>query len=392
MTVDVAPVLNAAIQRTIRTQAIIYPWQQAAIVPKVSGPVKKVYVERGAHVRAGQLLLELENADLSGVAQENDAAYQAAQAAYETTARATVPEDAQKAQLDVQAAKTALDAQQSVFDSRQHLFREGAIAQKDVNDAQVTLSQARSAYEIARQRLEDLQGFGRDQALKAAAAQRDQAQGRRDTAQAQLSYSRITSPITGIVTEQPPYAGETPLPGNPVVTVMDISKVTARAHLTPAEAAELSVGNDGSLIGLDGAPVAGKITQISPALDAGSTTVEVWVDAINEGERLKPGMSVRLELVARTTPAALVIPESALLTSSAGSTSVIVIDPEDMPHKTPVSVGIRDAGNVQIVDGLASGQRVATTGSFELAKLEPDVLAKTKVQVQLPKEEPDEEP
>jgi multidrug efflux pump subunit AcrA (membrane-fusion protein) len=85
-----------------------------------------------------------------------------------------------------------------------------------------------------------------------------------------------------------------------------------------------------------------------------------------------------------------VIPQSALLTSSAGSTSVVVIDSENTPHKTPVSVGIRDAGNIQIVDGLASGQRVATTGAFELAKLEPEVLARTKAQIQPPKEEPDD--
>jgi len=57
-----------------------------------------------------------------------------------------------------------------------------------------------------------------------------------------------------------------------------------------------------------------------------------------------------------------------------------------------VTTGIRDAGAVQITDGLESGQRVVTTGAFELAKLEPDVLAKTKVQIAPPKEEEEEEP
>jgi len=54
------------------------------------------------------------------------------------------------------------------------------------------------------------------------------------------------------------------------------------------------------------------------------------------------------------------------------------------------AVGIRDAGKVQITDGLDSGQRVATTGAFELFKLEPDVLSKVKVQIAPAKE--DEEP
>src|SRR5439155_8092877 len=66
VTVDVAPVLLSTIQRTIRTQGLLYPRQQAAIVPKVSAPIRKASVQRGARVRAGQLLLELENRDLAG--------------------------------------------------------------------------------------------------------------------------------------------------------------------------------------------------------------------------------------------------------------------------------------------------------------------------------------
>ena len=105
VTVDVAPVLSSQIQRTIRAQALVYPLQQAAIAPKITAPIKKVYVEKGAKVRAGQLLVELENGDLAGAARESEAAYQAAEATYETTARATVPQDAQKAELDVRSAK-----------------------------------------------------------------------------------------------------------------------------------------------------------------------------------------------------------------------------------------------------------------------------------------------
>ena len=254
VTVDVAPVLNAEIQRIVRADAVLYPIQQAAIAAKISAPIKRFYVERGAHVRAGQLLVELESQDLTGAAKESQAAYELAEATYQTTARATLPQEGQKAELDVRVAKDTLDAQQAVFDNRQRLFKEGAIAQKDVNDAQVNLSQARNQYEIARKRLEDLQGFGREQALKAATAQRDAARGRYEAAQAQLGYARIVSPIDGVVTDRPLYAGESVASGSPIVTVMDLSQIIARAHLAPSEAAELKVGGDANLIGPDGAP------------------------------------------------------------------------------------------------------------------------------------------
>jgi HlyD family secretion protein len=390
VTVDVAPVLLADIQRTIRGDGVLYPRQQSAMVPKISAPVKKVHVQRGDRVRAGQLLVELENGDLAGAAAESRAGAELADATYETASKATVPQELQKAELDARAAKDTLDAQQASFDNRQQLYKEGAIAQKDVNEAQAALSQARATYETARKHLDDLQGFAREQELKAARAQRDAAKGRQESAQAQLAYTRITSPINGVVTDLPLYPGETASGNAPVVTVMDVSQVIARTHVTAAEAAELKVGDEANLIGPGGAPIAGKVTVVSPALDATSTTVEVWVQADNPDGKLRPGSSIRVEIVARTVPNAMVIPQKAILTSASGGTYAIVIDKDNKPHLRKVAVGIRDAGKVQITDGLESGQRVATTGAFELFKLEPEVLSKVKVQIAPAKEE--EEP
>ena len=390
VTIDVAPVLLSQIQQTVRAQGLLYPRQQAAIVPKFSAPIRTLNVQRGAHVHAGQLLLELENQDLAGAASESRAAFNQAEATFQNTSRGTVPQEAQKAQLDVTAAKDALDAQQKVFDNRQALLKEGAIAQKDVNDAQVGLSQARALYETAQKRLEDLQAFGREQELEAAKAQRDAARAHDEAAQAQLGYSRITSPIDGVVTDLPFYPGETPPSGAPIVTVMDLSQVIARAHVSPSEAVGLKVGNDANLIGPGGTPVPAKVAQISPALDSTSTTVEVWVQADNREGKLTPGASLPVEIIAKTKENALVIPQAAVVTSPSGSAFAIVIDSDNKPHLRKVSAGIRDSGKVEITDGLESGQRVATTGAFELFKLDPEVFAKTKVQIAPAKEE--EEP
>jgi multidrug efflux pump subunit AcrA (membrane-fusion protein) len=390
VTVDVAPVLLSKIQKTVRADGLLFPRQQAAIVPKITAPIRKTYVQRGSRVRAGQLLVELENRDLAGSATESRASLSAAEAAFETTTNATAPQELQKAELESRAAKDALDAQQAIFDSRQRLFREGAIAQKDVNEAQSNLSQARTQYETARLHYEDLRRFAHDQEIKAAGAQRDAAKGRDEAAQAQLAYSRLTSPIDGVVTDLPFYPGETPPSGTALVTVMDTSSVIAKTHIPPADAALLAVGNAANLIGPDGVPIPGKVTLVSPALDAGNTTVEVWAEAANSDGRLRPGSSLRVEMIARTVPDALVIPQAAVLTSPAGATFAMLIDTDNKPHLRKVAIGIRDTGLVQVTDGLESGQRVATTGAFELFKLEPEVLARTKVQIAPAKEE--EEP
>src|SRR5262249_21207255 len=219
---------------------------------------------------------------------------------------------------------------------------------------------------------------------------RDVAKGHNDAAQAQLEYSRIISPIDGVVTDLPLYPGEMAMPGTPIVTVMDISQVIARTHISQSEAAELAVGGEANLVSPGGAPIPAKITQISPALDGTNTTVEVWVQGANPDARLRPGTSLRVEMIAKTVPSAVVVPQKAVLTSTWGSTFAIVIDGENKPHLRKIAVGIRDRGKAQVTDGLESGQRVATTGAYELFKLEPDVLSKTKVQIAPAKEE--EEP
>jgi HlyD family secretion protein len=392
VTVDVAPVLASPISLKVTADALLYPLQQAAIIPKITAPVKKFYVERGTPVRAGQLLAELESRDLAAMAAEARAALDQAEANYQTVARATVPEDIQKTELEAHAAKNAVDAQQKLFDSRQTLYKEGAISQKEVNDAQVALTQARTQYETAAKHLEILQSVSRDQTVKAAAAQRDAAKARLDSAQAQLGYTRITSAIDGVVTDRPLFAGETPASGAPVVTVMDISQVIARAHVSQDDARQVQIGDMARLLYSDGgAPLPGKVSVISPALDPSNTTVEIWVQSANPKGRLKPGTTARAEIIAKTVPDALIIPQAAVLTSPTGSTSVMVVDDQNKPHRQSVTLGIHDAGNVQVTEGLKSGERVITLGAFELSKLEEDVLAKSKVEIQPPKEEEEDE-
>src|SRR5271167_3956585 len=71
VSVQVAAVENTSIQHVIKTQAILFPRQQAAIVAKISAPVQRFLVKRGDPVHRGELLAVLENRDLSAAAQEN---------------------------------------------------------------------------------------------------------------------------------------------------------------------------------------------------------------------------------------------------------------------------------------------------------------------------------
>jgi len=368
VTVQVDAAEKGPIQRRVVTDAVLFPRDQAAIVPKVVSPVKKWMVERGSHVKAGQLLGELENQDLAGALVKSQGGAAQAQTSYEMAV--------QKGAQDLKFAKQSLDSAQKLFDNRTVLFKEGAISAKDLDDASVALTQAKNTYELAQKQFD----------LKVAESQVNAAKGDTASAEAQLGYTKLVSPIDGVVTDRPFYAGETPGAGLPVITVMDLSQVVARAHVSQMEATSLKAGNPATITvpGI-AAPVKGRITQVSPSVDPNSTTVEVWVQAPNPKGELRPGQSVKVAMISETVKETVVIPAAALLTTTEGSNSVITLDADNVPHKQKVKVGIRDGQSVQVTDGLSGGERVVTIGAFELNNEDDPVLAKTKIQVQAPK-------
>ncbi len=386
VTVQVVPVEKTTIQHVIKTQAILFPRQQAAIVSKISAPVQKFLIKRGSVVHKGQLLAVLENRDLSAAAQENKGAFSQAEATYATTTAAGLPEEMQKAEADAQQTKQALDAQEKVFQSRQQLYQEGALPRKELDQSQVEVVQARNQYAIAKRHLDTLQAIGKQQELKAAAGQLESAKGKYLGAEAQLSYSEIRSQIDGVVTDRPLYPGEMAAAGTAIVTVMDISAVIAKAHIPQADAALLKVGDKGTITvpGLD-EPVEGKITVVSPALDPNSTTVEVWLEAKNPKQQLKPGTSVQLSLTAKTVKDALVVPAAAVITAADGSPAVMIAGSDGRAHQKAVKLGIRQDDDVQILEGVSETDKVVSTGAYGL----PD---NTKIKVEAPAETPKESP
>jgi multidrug efflux pump subunit AcrA (membrane-fusion protein) len=376
VTVQVAPVVKATIARTITTQAILFPLQQAAIVPKISAPVQRFLVKRGSTVHEGDLLAVLENRDLAAAAQDSKGAYAQAEASYETTTAASLPEEIRKAEADAQQAQQALAAQEKVFESRQKLFDQGALPRKELDQSRVDITQARNQYDIAKQHLDKLMAIGKQQELKAAQGQRDSAKGKYLETMAALSYSEIRSPINGVVTDRPLYPGEMAAAGTPLLTVMDISSVIAKAHIPQHDAAALRVGDKGTMTvpGIE-QPIDGKVTVVSPALDPNSTTVEVWFEAKNPQHELKPGTSVTVSLTAQTVKDALVVPVSSILTAPDGSTTVMLAGSEGLAHQKAVKLGIRSGDDVQVVDGVTDADKVVTSGAYGL----PD---KTKIKVE----------
>ncbi len=374
---EAAPVVEVTVQaehpergelsEKIVADAVLAPKAQAAIVPKITAPVKKWYVQRGAHVKEGELLGTLENTDLAAAAMDNKGSYVAAQAAYATATKAQVPEDTLKAESDVAQAKANLDLNLSIVKSRKQLFAEGAIPGRDLDTAQAALVQAQAQYDAAAKHLESMKNVSREAALKGAEGQLTSAEGKLKGAEAMVSYSEIRSPIRGVVTDRPLFAGETAAAGAMLVTVMDTSTMLAKTHVAQAVAQRLKVGAEAQVTvpGVTDA-VAGKVSLISPALDAGSTTVEVWIELENAKGILKVGTPVKVAITGRVEAQTVKIPVKAVLTAQDGAKTVMVVGTDGAAHKKTVTLGITDGEDVQVLSGVDVADQVITGGAYGL--------------------------
>ena len=376
VTVEAVAPEREDISAVVTGEAVVFPVQQSVITPKITSTIREFKVQRGSKVHKGQVLAILENADLAAAAEQSKGEFEQAEATYVTTVNSGVPQEMQKAELDAAAAKAGYEAAQKVYDSRKDLFQQGALPRRDLDAAQVALAQAKTQSDVAERQLADLKRLGEKQALKSAQGQITAAKGKLQASTAQLSYSQIRSPLDGVVTDRPQYAGELAAANQPLMTLMDLSKVIAKAHISRAEAALLKVGDaaDVHVTGSDDA-IHGRVSLVSPALDPGSTTVEVWTEVVKPDARLKPGMTVQVSMVAKTVKDALVIPAAALFKTAEGADYVMVAGSDQKAHQKMVKVGIRNGDDAQIVSGLDAGEKVITAGGYGL----PD---KTQIKLQ----------
>jgi len=367
VTVQAEHPVRGSITQQVMADAVLTPIAQAAIEPKISAPVKKFLVERGAHVKAGQLLATLENSDLTAAAMDTQGAYEAAQAAYATATKAQVPEETLKAESDLAQANANLELNRSIVQSRKQLFAEGAIPGRDLDTAQAALVQAQAGYDAAKQHLDALRSVSRAAALKAAQGDLTSAEGKYQGAEAEVNYSEIRSPIDGVVTDRPLFAGETAAAGAPLITVMDTSALIAKAHIAQSLAQQLKVGSAAE-VHVPGVadPIDAKVSLISPALDAGSTTVEVWIKVDNKSGALKVGTPVKVTIAGTSIAQAWKIPGSAVLTAEDGSKSVMTVGIDGAAHRKPVTLGIADGKDVEVKSGLAQSDLVITGGAYGL--------------------------
>lgn len=248
-------------------------------------------------------------------------------------------------------------------------------------------AQANSALLTAQEHLRTLEAVSKDAQIRQATAQVAAARGQYQSAEAQVAYTEIRSPMNGTIADRPLYAGDMASTGQPLFAIVDVSRVVARVNVPQAQASQVRVGMPAEVTITDGGEqLQGKVTVVSPATDPASTTVQVWIQIDNPGERLKPGASVHASIIAEAFKAVPVIPASAILPGDEGGVMVLVVDAGSVAHQRPVQLGVREGNKVQVLNGARPGEEVVVVGGLGL-----DDKSKVKVIDTTVKESEDED-
>jgi multidrug efflux pump subunit AcrA (membrane-fusion protein) len=371
VSVKVAKAEKDAIAAQIVAVGTIWPREKSDVGAKISAQIKKIALLKNKVVRAGEVIAVLESRDLQAQRAEAVAALNQEHANERSVTTGTIPQANAQDQKALRDARAKVAAARAIFERRQVLYGNGGISKKDLEASQLDLATAENELRLAEQTI-TLRATSlnpNDRAL--AAARVAQAQQHLATLDAQLSYATIRAPITGIVTDQFQYEGESAVAGGKLVTIADVSEVIVKAPFSDTVAAELKVGDPATVSPTDTSSeeLKGRITLLSRSSDPTNRTVEVWVTLANGAGKLRANGAAQVTISANSKTDAVVVPASAvtLEASIASEGTVMIVDAASVAHETKVTVGIRTNDKVEITSGLQGGETVVIEGNFSLA-------------------------
>ncbi|MEA5623606.1 efflux RND transporter periplasmic adaptor subunit [Nostoc sp. UHCC 0251] len=357
--VDVAIARTDLLQKSPEYTGNTTPFRIVSLRSQVEARLLALNLDVGDTVKQGQNVGRLDDAILSTELKQAEAELAALKS---EVARAT--NQVSNARADVERARLQVVQAQADSKRQQDLFQAGAIAEQ-------TAQQARTQAQTAAQALRAAQEQVRTEQQAVAAAQ-----GRVLAQQALVaqtkerrSYARLTSPITGIVTEKVTEPGNLLQAGSEVLKIGDFNRVKVVVQVSELELAQIQVGQSVQ-VRLDAFPnetLTGRVTRISPAADATARLIPVEVVIPNTQSKIGSGLLARVNFENQTQQR-VVVPQTAIQKQAGGaegeqenrSGTLFVVKETEGKTKVAsraVNLGKRADGKVEILSGLQPGER-----------------------------------
>jgi HlyD family secretion protein len=354
-----AKVEKGDLAKSVVATGKVQPITKVEIKSKASGIVKRLLVDAGDRVKAGQVLLELDKEEIHARVDQAQAQLQASEASMKATAA-----DLERAKVDAEGPDVPL--LKRAYERAQGMAREGVVSAAALDEAQKNYELALNKQKVAKAQLIVL-----NSKVTQAQAQVQQDRANLKQLQEQLSYTTITSPIDGIVLSRDVEVGDAVSSilvlgssATLAMTLGDTSEVYVKGKVDESDIGKVYLGQPARIKveSFKDKTFNGKVTKISPmgVEKDNVTTFEVRVSINNPGGELKANMTANAEIILEEHKNVLQIPEGAIIYDKDKKASVEVPDPKgkEGKRKVAVNIGISNGAKTELLSGLKEGDQV----------------------------------
>jgi len=328
--VPVVVVKEAEIQGRVHGPGTVQSKVPVTVSAKITGILEKLHADQGYHVKKGQLLAELDIAELR------------ARAAAAQAAKTRSQRDLDRAKADLLKAEANLVLAQSNYQRDLEVFKPGYISQAAFDNTKAALKVAESEVGASQAAVKSLQ------------SQVAQAESETHAAEAVLAYARILAPMDGLITVRKAEVGDIINPGTPIFQMVDY-QIWAASWIDETKVAQLKEGQRASIKLRSGKVFQGEVVRLNKEADTVTRELEVDVkfDVLPDPLIIGEETEVDIDTDRQTAPA---VPLSAAIERN-GSKAILVVS-NGIASFHPVTLGLQDAQRAAVMEGLREGEMV----------------------------------
>ena len=332
---------------------------------RISGRVERLHANIGSSVTKGQVIAELEKADLEATVAQRQAELELAEA--RTAAVESLhPKEIEKAELELGQWQATRDYAEKVLERQRELIETNVISEDEFDAAQerflvaeARFASARKAYELAKIRYRE--------DLRQARVEVARAKSALENADVQLSYATIAAPIDGVIGSVSTEEGETVAAGMQAptfVTIIDLDRLQVDAYVDEVDIGKIRVGQQ-AVFSVDAFPAdefEGQVTAIYPkaVIQDNVVNYDVVVDITTPyRDMLRPEMTANVTVLLETRNNVLAVPAKAVRRVRGKNVADVVT--RGQPEEQEIKIGWKDNGWVEVAAGLQEGQTVLLT-------------------------------
>jgi RND family efflux transporter MFP subunit len=320
--------------------------EEVVVSAQAAGELAQLSVDFGSFVQAGQVIATIDQRDAKLKIEQAEATLK------QTLARLGMKEGASfdaTQNADVKVAKAQLDWTKMDLDRAAKLVEQGDVSRSIFDQAQTQNNLAQARYQAA------------VDAVNQQLAVVEQQRSALSLAKKALVDTVVRAPITGAVKEKHTARGAYLPVNGKIVTLVKINPLRLRADIPEAAAASVRTGQQ-MTVSVEAFPnrtFSGRIVRIGPSLNEQTRALTVEAQVANPGNLLRPGMFAKSSLITAPNASAVLVPSKAILTV-AGLSKVFVINNGKAEEKI-VKLGVADGEMVEIIEGVSSGETLATS-------------------------------